>query len=197
MLTTINPMNVLDLVERIRSDRQDREAQEVLYRLVRRVLLERLRSKIPLRLQSRIDAEDVVDLAFLRALAALERFEAEDERSFYAWVYRIAKNVITDTARRHSVDVQHFATGEDERGPRASAILSKQRRAESIFQKRDWIETALSRLKEKEAEVIRLHWLEGCSMEDIASSWHKTPGAVRRFYSRSWERFRALAKAGE
>ncbi len=136
-------------------------------------------------------------MAFLRALGGLEGFQAAEDRSFYAWVYRIGKNLIADTTRRRSVAALHFAGGEDEAGPRASALPSKQGRAESYFQKRDWIETALSHLKEKEAEVIRLHWLQGYSIEEIATSWQKTPGAVRRFYSRSWERFRTLAKASE
>ena len=197
MGNTINCVKALDLIDRLRQDPGDNKAQEALYGLLREVLLDRLRSKIPPRLQSRIDAEDVLNMAFPRALVRLEGFQADEERSFYAWVYRIGKNLIADAARRQSVNTLHFAGGDEAAGPRASAVPSKKPRAESYLQQRDWIETGLSRLKEREAEVIRLHWLQGYSIEEIASAWQKTPGAVRRFYSRSWEKFRALARATE
>jgi RNA polymerase sigma factor (sigma-70 family) len=61
-------------------------------------------------------------------------------------------------------------------------------------QRRDWIDALLEKLKPREAEVVRLRWLQGLSFEEIGASWQKTPGAVQRFYSRVWEKLSELAK---
>ena len=61
------------------------------------------------------------------------------------------------------------------------------------FARRDWIETLLGRLNEKEAEVIRLHLFSGWSFKEIANSWQKTPAGVQRFYSRTCKRLREIA----
>jgi len=185
----------LELVERIRSSPGDEAAKEKLYRLVQAAILEKLRAKIPPHLQPRIDAEDVLDMAFLRAIEALDKFQPAGENSFLAWVYRIAKNTIADQGRRHSVAAARFVAGDAKAGPRASAIPSRERRAESLYRKRDWIEAVLSKLKGEEAEVIRLHWLDGQSFEEIAAASGKKTETVRKFYTRSWARFREIAQA--
>jgi len=187
-------MKPLVLIDNIRQGRDVNQSQKELYDLVREALLERLRRKIPPRLRSRLDAEDVVQAAFLKAMDALDGFQPQGESSFFAWVYRIAVNRIADQGKRRSVAAIHFTHGEDQGGVRQSQVSTRQGRPESHMQRRDWIESVLSQLKEKEAEVIRLRWLEGQSFEDIATSWKKNAGAVQRFHSRAWQRFCAIAE---
>jgi len=190
-------MDALSLVENIRQGRDVKSSQKELYDLVREALLERLRARIPARLQPRLDPEDVIQTAFLRAMEALDRFEPQGDGSFFAWVYRIAVNLIADHGKRRSVAAVHFAQGDDQSGVRLSRLSARQRGPESQMQRRDWIDSLLGQLKEKEAEVIRLRWLEGQSFEEIAASWQKSAGAVQRFHSRAWQRFCALAEEQE
>lgn len=188
-------MAILELIEKIQSGQDVKRSEEELYSLVSQALLQRLREKIPPRLNCRIDAEDVLNEAFLRALGALKRFRPSKEDSFLAWVYRIGKNLIADHNKRRSVMAVHFATEKGQRGPRESQIVPRHpRKVESELVRRDWIESILGQLQDKEAEVIRLRSLHGYSFEEIAASWQKTPGAVQRFYSRAWQRFCTLAQ---
>ena len=63
--------------------------------------------------------------------------------------------------------------------------------------RRDLVESLLSRLTPKEAEVIRSHDLEGNTFEAIAASWGSTLAAVRRFHSRVVEKLRGLGSEAE
>lgn len=180
-------VTVLGLLENIRRGQNTSAATADLYLLARGAILHHLERKIPSLMRSRLDAEDVLHDAFLRVLRHLDHFEAAPEKvekAFYAWIYSIARNLIHDELRRRSAFVVRFA-GDDEKGPRASQVLAPGRRTESQLVRRDLIEKMLGHLRTKEAEVVRLHDLEGCSFGEIAESWDKTPGAVQRFYSRA------------
>jgi RNA polymerase sigma-70 factor (ECF subfamily) len=190
-------MDLLALVERIRQSGSQLgggalEAQEELYRAVREHLLQHLGHRIPARLRSRLDAEDVLHEAFLRALRSLDRFQATSDRSLLAWIYTIAKNLIADAGDRRSALALPLGRSEESGGVRASQIASKVERASTEFNRREWVESLLGRLKDNEAEVIRLRLFSGMSFEAIAEKWRKTPGAVQRFYSRACQRLRDL-----
>ncbi|MCZ6792073.1 MAG: RNA polymerase sigma factor [Planctomycetota bacterium] len=185
-------MNTLELVENIRAGRDVRQSQDGLYSGLRGALLERIQRKLLPRVQSRLDAEDVLHEAFLRGMGALDLFHPRSEGSFHAWIYTIAKNVILDQAKRRSLGAAHLVAGDEEGGPRASEIQAKQRRVESLAQGRDAVEAFLGLLKDKEAEVIRLHRIDGLSFAEISERWGKTPEAVKQYYARSWRKLREL-----
>jgi len=187
-------MTSLELVEQIRAGRNAREAEDELYRRASSALVPRLAAKIPGHLRSRIDAEDVLQTAFLRALKALEKFVPTSEHSFYAWVYTIAKHIILDTAKRHSAMAVPFARDMEDAGPRESQIASPRGRATTEFMRHEQIEFLLGQLKPMEAEVIRLRFLQGLSFEAIAEKWKKAAGAVQRFYSRAFKHLEEIAR---
>jgi RNA polymerase sigma factor (sigma-70 family) len=186
-------MTALELIEIIRSGNNASQAQGELYSLVRQAVLSHLQHKIPPAIRRRLDAEDVLQEAFTRGLRAIDRSKFDTEKAFYAWVYRIAKNFIADQFKRQSVLAVPFGD-DDRKGPRASQIVGRRRRAETQIQREDSVEALLGQLKPKEAEVIRLHQLKGNSFEEIAALWSTTPGAVQRFYSRAWQKLCALAQ---
>jgi len=188
-------MSVRQLIDRIRADKNDRQAKDELYRILSDALLDRIRNKIPPQLRPRLDAEDALNHAFERATSSLDRFQETDEQSFLRWTYTIAKNYILDQYKRRSVHNLRFVSG-DQKGPHLSQIVPR-KKSSGLTQVmwRDWIENVLQKLTPKEAEVIRLHALHGYSYETIAESWKKTPGAVQRFYSRAWQRLVKLAHA--
>ncbi|MBI4601576.1 MAG: sigma-70 family RNA polymerase sigma factor [Planctomycetes bacterium] len=188
-------MDVLELIRRIRTGQDEARAMEELYSVVRSELLDRLRRKIPPVLRSRLDGEDVLHWAFIKAIGALPTFEGSSESSFLGWVYKIGKNLIISMGRRLSVAQVPLPEGSGDGKP-AGRVLAGQdsAQAEEVVN-RDWIETMLSKLRDKEAELIRLRHLEGLSFEAIAERWQSTPGAVMRMHSRTCERLRALARS--
>ena len=187
-------MTPFELIEDIRSGRNVRKAQKQLYTVVRDALLSRLGQKIPHSLKSRLDPEDVLHTAFLRALSGLPEFRGPNEHSFIAWVYRIAKNLIHDEGDRWTAGKVHFAQGEEDKGPRASQFPNFQASYTTDIRRREWIDWALGQLAPKEAEVIRLHDLQDRSYEEIAEAWESTPGAVQRFHSRAWQKLSSIAE---
>ena len=190
-------MTSLELIQRIRSGQDGRAAQEELYSMVRTALLERLETKISPSVRPRLGAEDVLHTAFIKALEGLERFHPRQERSFTAWVYRIAQNLIHNTADRRSVGALRFHGDEDGKGLHESQIIAEQLGGTTAVRARDWIEVSLKRLLPREAEVVRLHQLAGKSYEEIAASWKSTAGTVQRLYSRAWRKLTEIAKREE
>ncbi len=188
-------MDTRELIESIQAGRDVRRAEEELYRTVHSQLLERIAARIPRRLRARLDPEDVLHEAFLRSLRGIRTFRPSGEDSFAAWVYTIARNLIADTNKRHSVAVVRFAACEEDGGPLSSQIPQRRhRRPESQLQRRDWIDSMLARLPPREAEVIRLRALHGHTFQEIASAWKRTSGAVQRSFSRAWRHLLEVAR---
>lgn len=165
--------------------------------LVRKEVLPHLSRKISSLVQSRLEPDDILDEAFLRILRNLNLLHPSSDREFYSWVYHVAKNMVIDLSRRHSVCFERFArTGEIKAGVRASQIRARGRRPESVLEKKDTLEDALGKLKETEADIVRQRDLQGKSFEEIAQALGKTAGAVQRCYSRAMERLRELMGQG-
>jgi len=117
---SMTPMTSLQLLAEIRAGRNVKAAQEELYVQVRAALLARLEAKIPPVLRSRIDAEDILHDAFIRAIAALDQFQAGDDRSFLAWVNASRRTASRDSGSRRSAYIPHFLSDTDRPRPRAS-----------------------------------------------------------------------------
>ncbi len=185
-------METLQLVENIRQGRDVRAAEEELYARIEENVLPRLMGRVPDQLRSRVDPQDVLHDAFLRALGSLDSFQPSSEPAFFAWVFAIAKNLLRDSGKRRSVGAAHFVRSEEGGGPRATLVAGTERRPESLLAERDRIEKVLRQLDPKEAEIIRLHKLEGLDFPQLAERLKKSEAAVRRAYSRAAQRFRAL-----
>lgn len=190
-------VDTIHLVENLRRGERVQSSQEQLYERLRSELLKPIERRIRHQMKSRLDAEDVLHEAFLRAISSVDVFQPSNESTLYAWVFSIAKHLIVDHSRRRSFVNVHLARGDDGSGPHASRLAAPRGGLHTAVERREWVEYVLSRLKPREAEVIRLHKLEGRSLEEIAGLWAKKPGAVQRFYSRALDRFRDVVSRGE
>jgi RNA polymerase sigma-70 factor, ECF subfamily len=146
--------------------------------------------------------DDLVQLTFLRAHAARERFsfEAEpDDRAVEGWYLAIARNVALDHLRQaYRRDRRHermVARGEvaalgipdaDLNAEEASVMVESQDEVTQL------VREAIDRLPENQAEVVRLHKLGGLSMADASEKLGVRPGALR---VRAHRAYRALAAA--
>jgi RNA polymerase sigma-70 factor (ECF subfamily) len=127
-------------------------------------------------LQSRTDAEDTVQDAFVQAYLNLDSFQGKS--SFYTWLYRIAVNLAFSCGRKRRTEVSVERTRDtvgteplDKRG----SPSSRMERAEQASQ----LERALASLSEEHRVVLILRGVEGLDYEKIAEVLQLNPGTVR------------------
>ena len=123
-------------------------------------------------------AEDITELVFLRAFAALPRFRESgadpDTSSFRVWLFQIARNALSNerrAARRHPdvpLDV-------------ISAMPTREDPAETVAQRdtlrRAW--EAVSRLPDDRRRAIVLRFVEEMTPAEIGGILGRSEGAVR------------------
>lgn len=107
------------------------------------------------------DASDIVQEVFLRAYKNLSSFDTS--RSFYPWLYRIARNLCINTVQRASRKDTALPAEElipARTGDPAAELLRKEEIEE--------LRTALERLSDKHREIIKLKDFQDCSYAEIA-----------------------------
>jgi RNA polymerase sigma-70 factor (ECF subfamily) len=104
-----------------------------------------------------IDAEDVLQEAFKRALVSASTFRGEG--SLRAWLYGIARHVLLESWRDR-IDPRSFVDGVDPGpGPESMALQGEQQK------RRIW---ALEQLPDEQAIVLELHRADGFSHDEIS-----------------------------
>lgn len=161
--------------------RTDREAFGVLYeRHVRRVY-----NYVYYRTGSVADAEDLTARTFYQALSNLHRYQVQGV-PFYAWLFRIAHNLVAnwhrDTARHHATPVDGvFEVPSDDATPHDSAESAEERRE---------LHAVIRRLAPDRQQLLILKYVEQMSTEEIAVVMNKTEGAVKALLHRTIEKLR-------
>ena len=139
-----------------------------------------------------VEAEDVVQDAFVRALTHLESFRRES--SFYTWLYRIAVNTAI-RCRQKSSPMISLERWQESRGDETSdsydspvdALLRKERAR--------MLHDALSRLSDHHRIIIALREIEGFDYETIASILKISIGTVRSRLHRARSQLRSCCQS--
>ena len=124
----------------------------------------------------RMEAEDVVQDAFVQAFVKLSTFKHDSK--FYTWLYRIAFNVSISRRRRRrsevSVEFSRDTTGDEplDTGTSPSEPLEQAERREQLQQ-------AMQQLTEEHRAIIVLRHIEEFSYEEIAEVLDVAVGTVR------------------
>jgi RNA polymerase sigma-70 factor (ECF subfamily) len=125
------------------------------------------------------DAADLTQTVFLRALAALPDYR-ERGLPFAAWLFRIARNIVTDAQRRQrptvdldSVPQERYATGAN---PPEQAAIDRERL--------DRLGVLVATLDHDKRELLALRFAGGLTSAEIAAVVGKREGAVKRQLSR-------------
>ncbi len=141
----------------------------------------RIYSFVYYRVNHREDAEDLAGDIVVKIIRSLDR----QKGNFHAWMYRIARNAVIDFYRRRGVrrevslaDVHDEPV--DERSRIGDEVLTQ-----------DKLRQGLKELTAEQQEVIVLRFIEGYSIEEVATRMKKSIGAVKLLQYRA---IRALRK---
>ena len=137
------------------------------------------------RLRVDAEAEDVTSEVFHRALVAMPRFEPR--RPFLAFLYTIARNVITDRMRRERPQASYedaLAHPSEAPGPEELASAGDEVRR---------LRAAVAQLTTLQQEVIVLRYLEGRSTKETAVVIGKSESTIRGIQMRALAALRDLA----
>lgn len=133
-------------------------------------------------LGERADAEDAVQVTFVRAWGALDRYR--EESRFLSWLFAILVNecrTIAGRARRQSRLVELDAAIEDRAGG-----------ADQRYDDGERLSWALARLEPTLREAFMLRHVEGLSYEEMQDSTGAGASALRMRVKRACDALRAL-----
>jgi RNA polymerase sigma-70 factor (ECF subfamily) len=136
----------------------------------------------------REEAEDLTELAFLKAWENLNKYKPQKGNPFSAWLFRIAHNLVVDYYRARSktenVELsEDLASDKKIDDPSSLAQLS----FDQIGLKR-----AIRQLPELAQQVIVLKFINEFDNEEIAKIIDKSNGAVRVIQFRALAELKAL-----
>lgn len=184
---------VRDLLQRARAG--DAEAAGVLlekYRPYLRILAQRLLDQ---NLAARLDASDLVQQTCLSVLGRLPQFDGQDEAQFIAWLRTIHEHNIQDAIRDH-MHAQKRAAGREVAFD--ADALAAQLRASSPSQRvlvgesAARLAAALLELPDDQREAVRLRYLEGRSLAEIAERTQRSVVAAAGLVKRGLIQLRRL-----
>jgi RNA polymerase sigma-70 factor (ECF subfamily) len=159
------------------------------------------RAQIGRRLQSKLDPEDLLQEAFLRAHLAISRFRGATEEEFLAWLRGILAHVLADQIRRYH--------GTEQRDPRleraleceidrSSQALARVLKAPSSspsqrvlrHERAARLARALDRLPTASREILALRHFDDLSFPEIARRMGRTLDGVKNLWIRALARLR-------
>jgi RNA polymerase sigma-70 factor (ECF subfamily) len=160
----------------------DRAALAALFARHEGRLLAFLRARMSADLARRVAPEDVLQETLLEASRKLDGFERQsDGASFYRWLVGIARNKVNE-AHRAGASKKRAAEVELDGDPARTQTSPSGHamRAEGAVH----LAEALARLPERQAEAVRLRYLEGMSLAETADRLACTEAAVKALVAR-------------
>jgi RNA polymerase sigma-70 factor (ECF subfamily) len=158
-----------------------------------------VRRRLDPSLAVRIDPDDILAEAFLRARKRWPRFLAEGKMRSYPWLYRIVLDCLSDAWRRATRDRRDVRA--DLPWPEESSIQlglglvatgSSPSEAAAREELRHQMNHVLELLREKDREILWMRHHDGLTHAEIADLLGLTENAVGVRYVRALERLRQL-----
>lgn len=133
-------------------------------------------------LAARVAPEDVLQETLFEASRRIGAFEPRGEASFYRWLVGIARRKLAEAERARRAAKR--SGGEREEVELAAAQTSLASRAGRRERGADLL-AALGRLPARQAEAVRLRYLEGLSVEQAARRLGCTAPAAKALVTRA------------
>jgi RNA polymerase sigma-70 factor (ECF subfamily) len=176
-----------------RALRGDREAESMLCGRHEAALRARARQRLPRTVRRKVAESDVIQEAYLTALARLDEFEDRGSGSFLAWVQGIVDHKAREAARRHAGTAKRAVAREVTRGARGDtngfpgpfpppSQVAMGHEAEALLKR------AMTQLPEDYRTVLHLVYEDGRSFDEVAQRMGRSRDAVRVLYGRALAR---------
>jgi RNA polymerase sigma-70 factor (ECF subfamily) len=181
----------------------DASARGRLLELYRDYLKLLARLQLDQRLQSKLDASDVVQEAFLQAHRAFDQFQGGSEAELTAWLRQILASKLADQMRRYygsrqrnvrlerelvrDIDQSSSALNGELLAAQSSPSSQAERREQAVL-----LAAALEQLPESYREVIVLHHLEDLPFPEVARRMGRSVDSVKNLWLRALPRLRRL-----
>lgn len=179
-------------------------------------LLERYRAYLTLaarvqisrRLQSKVDAADLVQEAFLKAHRGFPEFRGESEPEFVSWLRVILATSVANIVRHYcgtggrDIRLERELAEDLERSSRVwgmglvANISSPSQRA-ARREQAVMLADALAQLPADYAEVIVLRQIEGLAFADVAARMGRSVDSVQKLWLRGLTQLRRLLEKNE
>jgi RNA polymerase sigma-70 factor (ECF subfamily) len=141
--------------------------------------------------RNRVDAEDLVQETFVRAIPAARRLRKES--NVKSWMFTILRNVWFNQLRQPRIAVQMSGADIDRLLPEFRAPAAKDPQSLLLTsQDREQVREAISRLPVEAREVILLREFEDLSYQEIAGVLKCPIGTVMSRLGRARSKLRAL-----
>jgi RNA polymerase sigma-70 factor (ECF subfamily) len=168
-----------------------------------------VRMRLDQKIQKRIDVSDVVQDVLVEANRRLQRYLSDPMMPFHLWLRQIAKDRIIDAHRRHRVSAKRSVDreqqmvaprGYDQSSIQLASMLGDPRLtpAAAALQKEmaRQVEVAISKLDEKDCEIIVMRHYEHLSNQEIGQLLSLTEPAASMRYLRAVRRLKKILQEG-
>ncbi|MEM9409834.1 MAG: sigma-70 family RNA polymerase sigma factor [Planctomycetota bacterium] len=171
----------------------------------RNSLRQLVRMRLDQKIQRRVDVSDVVQDILVEANRRLQRYMDNPIMPFHLWLRQIARDRIIDAHRRHRVSTRRSVDreqpisaprGYDESSIQLAAVIGDDRLtpAAAALQKEiaGRIELAITKLDEKDSEIIIMRHYEMLTNQEIAAALDLTEPAASMRYLRAVRRLKSV-----
>ena len=166
----------LDERELIERAKHDPEAFGILYERY----VDKIYSYIYYKVGNEEDAEDLTAKTFLRALRHIGNYQDRGV-PFYAWLYRIAHNLVAnwlrDRSRRKVIPLGILAP-RPSNTPEPDEVLEEEESRKAVL-------AAIKRLPPDKQELLYIKFVERLTNQEIAQIMGRTESAIKSLYHRT------------
>lgn len=132
------------------------------------------------------DAEEIVQDTFTKIYMAASRFSPQPGASFSSWAYKILFNTSFTLYQKRIKEGKRFVNI----NPEFEQFIGDKEFHTAFNEDRDVVERVLDKMPKHLAAVLRLHFLENWSQQDIADETGESVGAIKARVHRAKKVFR-------
>lgn len=179
----------------------DREAMGELLMMHAAALTRRLAPRVPPSLERVASVDDILQQAFADAYRDIAKFQPRGSGSFFAWLQTIAENRLLNAIK--AAQRQKRGGGRSQFDPPPTALSSVRDLLSQVAgsaatasanavqdEAVQALNIAIAELSDDYAEVIRLRYIAGLSIDETADAMNRTPNAIRSLTDRAKKRLR-------
>lgn len=144
-------------------------------------------------IRSEEDAEEIVQDAFTKIYVHAEKFKPQEGAKFSSWAYRILMNTAFTRYQKRVKEGQRVMNLD----PEFEQLIGERKEHSGFEERRDGIERVLERMPVHFVQVLRMHYLERWSHQDIATNTGETVGTIKARIHRAKAAFRKEANDEE